>query len=202
MSATHVPGIRSLTGKNGVNIEGMAVQDGRLFFGFRGPVAKDGAKILSVDAKALFEGGDADPKLFTVALGKGRSVRDLLAVSDGILVLAGPDDDEREREARLHRLALERPGRQGQRQAAGDARPRRRAVQSCRDCDEESSPKRSPCSTTSRASPIRPSSSPTASATAGRCVSAFRADPPALIRHAQGACLAGGKHGLESQHPS
>lgn len=85
-------------GKNGVNIEGLAVRDGRLFFGFRGPVAKDGAesvaKILSVDAKALFEGRDADPKLFTVALEEGRSVRDLLTVSDGILVLAGPDDDE------------------------------------------------------------------------------------------------------------
>ena len=81
-------------GKNGVNIEGMAVRDGRLNFGFRGPVGKDGARILSVDAKALFEGGPADPKLFNVALGKGRSIRDLIAVSDGILVLAGPDDDE------------------------------------------------------------------------------------------------------------
>lgn len=81
-------------GKNGVNIEGMAVRDGRLFFGFRGPVGKDGARILSIDARALFEGGDADPKLSTVALGKGRSIRDLIAVSDGILVLAGPDDDE------------------------------------------------------------------------------------------------------------
>lgn len=83
-----------LTGKNGVNIEGMAARDGRLFFGFRGPAGKDGAKILSVDAKALFEGGGADPTLFTVPLGTDRSVRDLLAVSDGILVLAGPDDDK------------------------------------------------------------------------------------------------------------
>lgn len=81
-------------GRNGVNIEGLAVKGERLFLGFRGPVAKDGAKVLSVDKKALFEGGPADPKLFTLPLGPGRSVRDLVAVGDGILILAGPDDDK------------------------------------------------------------------------------------------------------------
>ncbi len=85
-------------GRNGVNIEGLAVRGERLFVGFRGPVAKDsakvGARVLSVDKKALFEGGPADPKLFTLPLGPGRSVRDLVAVSDGILILAGPDDDK------------------------------------------------------------------------------------------------------------
>lgn len=81
-------------GRNGVNIEGLAVRGERLFLGFRGPVVKDGAKVLSVDKKALFEGGPADPKLFTLPLGPGRSVRDLVAVGDGILILAGPDDDK------------------------------------------------------------------------------------------------------------
>ncbi|HEV7259463.1 MAG TPA: DUF3616 domain-containing protein [Bosea sp. (in: a-proteobacteria)] len=84
-----------LKGRNGVNIEGMTVRGGRLYFGFRGPVDKDGAKILSVKANELFGGGNAAPELFTVALGKGRAIRDLIAVSDGILVLAGPDDDKR-----------------------------------------------------------------------------------------------------------
>ncbi|WP_192642028.1 DUF3616 domain-containing protein [Bosea sp. OAE506] len=81
-------------GRNGVNIEGLAVKGERLFVGYRGPVTRDGAKVLSVDKKALFEGGPADPKLFTLPLGPGRSVRDLVAVSDGILILTGPDDDK------------------------------------------------------------------------------------------------------------
>ncbi|KRE17500.1 hypothetical protein ASE63_13725 [Bosea sp. Root381] len=83
-----------LPGRRGVNIEGLAVKDGRLFVGFRGP-AKDGqARILSVDADALFAGGDPRARLFSVAVGAGRAVRDLVAASDGILVLAGPDDDK------------------------------------------------------------------------------------------------------------
>ena len=81
-------------GRRGVNIEGLAIRDGRLFFGFRGPAIDGTAKILSVDADALFKGGDARPKLATIAVGKGRGIRDLIAVSDGILVLAGPDDDK------------------------------------------------------------------------------------------------------------
>jgi Protein of unknown function (DUF3616) len=80
-------------GKRGVNIEGLAIKDGRLFFGFRGPAVGGTAKILSVDAKRLFDGGDAGPQLSTVTVGAGRGIRDLHPVSDGILVLAGPDDD-------------------------------------------------------------------------------------------------------------
>lgn len=84
-----------LTGKRGINIEGLAVRDGRLFFGFRGPADGGKARVLAVDAQALFTGGDARPTLSTISVGKGRAIRDLLAVSDGVLVLAGPDDDER-----------------------------------------------------------------------------------------------------------
>jgi len=81
-------------GKRGVNIEGLAIRDGRLFFGFRGPAVDGMAKILAVDAEALFGGSDPKPNLFTLAVGKGRAIRDLHAVGDGILVLAGPDDDK------------------------------------------------------------------------------------------------------------
>ena len=35
------------------------------------------------------------PTRVSVNVGKGRAIRDLLAVSDGVLVLAGPDDDEK-----------------------------------------------------------------------------------------------------------
>jgi hypothetical protein len=82
-----------LTGKRGVNIEGLAVKNGRLFFGFGGPAYHGKAYILAVDADALFNGGEARPTLSTINVGEGRAIRDLLAVSDGVLVLAGPDDD-------------------------------------------------------------------------------------------------------------
>ena len=84
-----------LTGRRGVNIEGLAVKNGRLFFGFRGPVDDGNAHILAVNADGLFSGKDARPTRVSVNVGKGRAIRDLLAVSDGVLVLAGPDDDER-----------------------------------------------------------------------------------------------------------
>jgi len=82
-----------LNGRRGVNIEGLAVKDGRLLVGFRGPATDGQAKILSVNADALFAGGNPDARLFSIAVGAGRAVRDLVAASDGILVLAGPDDD-------------------------------------------------------------------------------------------------------------
>lgn len=82
--------------RGAVNIEGMAVQDGRLTFGFRGPVADGVATLLSVDADALFDPtGRADPKavVHTLALGAHTGIRDLVAVTGGFLLLAGPDDE-------------------------------------------------------------------------------------------------------------
>jgi len=84
-----------LSGKRGVNIEGLAIKNGRLFFGFRGPVDDGKAHILAVNADGLFSGKDAHPMRISIKVGEGRAIRDLLAVSDGILVLAGPDDDEK-----------------------------------------------------------------------------------------------------------
>lgn len=81
-----------LAGQQGVNIEGLAVQAGRLYFGFRGPVTAGGARVLAVDADALFDGGDARPVLTSIALGPHRGIRDMIAVKTGILLLAGPDD--------------------------------------------------------------------------------------------------------------
>lgn len=72
----------------GINIEGLAVRDGRLFFGLRSMGA-----VLAVDAAALFT--PADPVQATVsllALGAGRGIRDMQAVGQGFLLLAGPDD--------------------------------------------------------------------------------------------------------------
>ncbi|APW40015.1 hypothetical protein RD110_24750 [Rhodoferax koreense] len=93
LAAATAPGV--CLGRGGIDIEGLAVRAGRLFFGLRGPTAQDAAFIVSVDAGALFEGGDAKPRVHQVNLGAGRGLRDLLAVPDGILLLAGPDDDQR-----------------------------------------------------------------------------------------------------------
>jgi hypothetical protein len=82
-----------LEGQRGVNIEGLAIKDGRLYFGFRGPAKGSTTKILSVEADALFAGGDPKAELTTIAVGKRRGIRDLHAVKDGFLLLAGPDDD-------------------------------------------------------------------------------------------------------------
>lgn len=84
---------KELTGKRGVNIEGLAIKGSRLFVGFRGPAIDGKALILSVDADALFAGRDARPVVSSIAVGEGRAIRDLVAVSDGFLALVGPDDD-------------------------------------------------------------------------------------------------------------
>ncbi|GGC58943.1 DUF3616 domain-containing protein [Chelatococcus reniformis] len=91
------PHVGRCPGEGGVDIEGMAARDGRLFFGFREPTVGEAAYVLSVDATRLFEGGDVNPLLASVRVGRGRGIRDLVAVKDGILILAGPDDEKNAR---------------------------------------------------------------------------------------------------------
>ena len=90
-------------GDNGaVNLEGMAVQGGRLYFGFRGPAVAGAATVLSVDTDALFDPtGRADAKavVSTVALGAHTGIRDMVAVTGGFLLLAGPDDERASQKA-------------------------------------------------------------------------------------------------------
>ena len=81
-----------MAGQQGVNIEGLAVQGGRLYFGFRGPVVGDVAKVLAVNADALFASGDPQAAVTSIALGAHRGIRDMVAVKNGLLLLAGPDD--------------------------------------------------------------------------------------------------------------
>jgi len=91
-----------LSGQQGANIEGLAVKDGRLYFGFRGPVLQDTALVLAVDADALFgaqAGRDPKASVTRLALGKNRGIRDMLAVQDGFLLLAGPDDSRAHQDA-------------------------------------------------------------------------------------------------------
>lgn len=86
----------------GINIEGMAIRSGRLYVGFRSPVVNDASFVLALDADALF--GSADPKatVSRLALGANRGIRDMVAVSSGFLILAGPDDTKTDLAANAH----------------------------------------------------------------------------------------------------
>jgi hypothetical protein len=79
----------SVPGKeNGIDIEGIAVKDGKLFVGFRGPVLRGNfVPVLAF----RFEEPD-DYELLFVQLG-GRGIRDLVAVDDGFLMIAGAIGD-------------------------------------------------------------------------------------------------------------
>jgi hypothetical protein len=83
---------------NGLTIEGIAVRDGRLYVGMRGPVLGTDAAVLSVPVSAVFEGQPASSKLHRLALekdtlGHPRGVRDITRYANGFLVLAGPVND-------------------------------------------------------------------------------------------------------------
>jgi hypothetical protein len=80
-------------GGHAVNIEGLAAKGGSLYFGFREPAKDKRTYILRVSADPLFNGGDLAGKLFAIEVGENRGIRDLLAVSDGFLLLIRPDDD-------------------------------------------------------------------------------------------------------------
>ena len=79
-------------GTGALDIEALAVRDGRLHFGLRGPTEGGYAFIASVDAEAFFAGTDPRFTVTRVAVGDRRGLRDMVAVNDGILLLAGPDD--------------------------------------------------------------------------------------------------------------
>ena len=75
--------------ENGVDIEGLAIRDGVLRVGFRGPVLQRGfVPVLS----CRFASPIAATESLYLNLG-GRGVRDLDRVDDGFLVLAGPVGD-------------------------------------------------------------------------------------------------------------
>jgi uncharacterized protein DUF3616 len=78
--------------KNGLTIEGIAVKDGTLFAGFRGPVLDGNKKavVMSAPLDTFFDNAAAQPSLFRLPLGEGRGVRDLASYEGGILILAGP----------------------------------------------------------------------------------------------------------------
>jgi Protein of unknown function (DUF3616) len=74
----------------GVNLEGIAVKQNRMYLGFRGPSVDGRAFILSVNVDGVFAGRRLAPAIHSFHLGKDTGIRDLAVVRDGLLILAGP----------------------------------------------------------------------------------------------------------------
>lgn len=81
--------------ENGTNIEGIAAKDDALFFGFRAPTHDGTAYVLKVPAGRLFERSAEAAELKPVRLGRDCGVRDIAAIKDGFLILAGVDASEK-----------------------------------------------------------------------------------------------------------
>jgi hypothetical protein len=78
--------------ENGIDAEGLAVAGETLFVGFRGPVLR-GNWVPVLRGRFAGEGAPlADPRVVFVNLG-GLGIRDLVRVSGGFLILAGPVGD-------------------------------------------------------------------------------------------------------------
>lgn len=84
--------------ENGIDIEGLAVKDNRVFIGFRGPVLRGWAILLELDIET-----SATDKLTLTPIGSGNSaykkhfldlnglgIRELCLHGDDLLILAGP----------------------------------------------------------------------------------------------------------------
>lgn len=74
--------------ENGIDIEGMAIRDGVLYLGFRGPVLRD--NFVPVMAMRY-----DDPKTYQLLLVRldGHGIRDIVATEDGFLIVSGPMND-------------------------------------------------------------------------------------------------------------
>jgi hypothetical protein len=89
------PALGVSTKEGGLDIEGMAERAGVLFFGLRAPLIEGQAVVLEVPAAALF----ANPEKATATKhrldlgGVGHGIRELAALQDGYLILAGPSGD-------------------------------------------------------------------------------------------------------------
>ncbi len=81
--------------ENGLDLEGFAVSDGRVFAGLRGPNLNGEAFVVSADAGYLFSRDEpaarGEIRVDRLKLGDGIGIRDLAPLKDGrLLVLTGP----------------------------------------------------------------------------------------------------------------
>ena len=76
--------------RRGVNIEGLAARQGRLYIGFRGPNLGGDAFVMEIRADDVFSGTPRPPtKLHRLRLGEGLGIRELVATRSGFLIIAG-----------------------------------------------------------------------------------------------------------------
>ncbi len=81
--------------RKGVNIEGLAVRNGRLFVGFRNPNVGGDAFVLEVSADQVFGSKTASVQpwqpafLHRLRLGEGLGIREIVAAKSGFLIIAG-----------------------------------------------------------------------------------------------------------------
>ncbi len=76
--------------QNGLNIEGLAVRDGRLFVGFRNPNIGGYAFVLEIAAEDVF--ANKPQPMYTLhklRLGEGLGIREIVAAETGFLIIAG-----------------------------------------------------------------------------------------------------------------
>jgi len=74
-------------------VEGLAVKDGIMYFGFRGPQIGGKSLILSASVQSMFGIAPLNAAHHFVTLGSRLGIRDMARVTDGILILAGPVAD-------------------------------------------------------------------------------------------------------------
>lgn len=74
---------------NGLNIEGLASSKGVLFIGLRAPNIRGNALIMEMDPSTLFDQGEQKPVLHQAAVGLGRGIREIAALTQGFLLLTG-----------------------------------------------------------------------------------------------------------------
>jgi hypothetical protein len=81
--------------QRGVNIEGLAVREGRLFVGLRGPNLQGDAFVIEVRADDVFGGKPRPPyTLHRLRLGTGVGIREIVAAKTGFLVIGGNASSE------------------------------------------------------------------------------------------------------------
>lgn len=88
------PFAEKLLEENGANIEGMALDGDRIYFGLRGPVLEGRAFVVSTAIDGMFGIKPLEAKTHALALGAQAGIRDMAASEDGILVLSGPVNEQ------------------------------------------------------------------------------------------------------------
>jgi hypothetical protein len=85
--------------RRGVNVEGLAARNGRLYVGFRSPNLQGDALVMEIRADDVF-GGVPRPTymLHRLRLGPGLGIRDLAVIRSGFLLIAGNAGSEPSKE--------------------------------------------------------------------------------------------------------